>query len=345
MCGFCLLTSDGVEPEAVEAREALLRDLEGRHADIVDRCLEQRDWWLQQWSEGIQYLTCLLAQDVQEAVNELDSIVAYLACLRAGFPVILVAEGQGASSTIVRTYEPNVVFRRDAGEFRASLASSKPAAMHPELAVLLSYAKMTLYEDVLRTELPDRAYLTADLLKYFPRPLRRRYAGVIENHRLRREITATWIANSVVNRGLAVFVSELQGETGAALDEVLLAYATVRDSFGLLRAWAAIENLPASVAGALQTRLFVAVRDVAVRGTRWFIAQGGRPFRMRDTVARFRPAIETVMGGMASVIGDRHASEIEGFRAEIEGALPFGGTEIGDDDRRRATGFGRLHRE
>ena len=190
----------------------------------------------------------------------------------------------------------------------------------PELAVLLSYAKMTLYEDVLRTELPDRAYLTADLLKYFPRPLRRRYAGVIENHRLRREITATWIANSVVNRGLAVFVSELQGETGASLDEVLLAYATVRDSFGLLRAWAAIENLPTSVAGALQTRLFVAVRDVAVRGTRWFIAQGGRPFRMRETVARFRPAIETVMGGMALVIGDRHASEIEGFRAEIENA-------------------------
>jgi hypothetical protein len=61
-----------VEPEAVEAREALLRDLEGRHVDIVDRCLEQRDWWIQQWSEGIQYLTCLLAQDVQEAVNELD---------------------------------------------------------------------------------------------------------------------------------------------------------------------------------------------------------------------------------------------------------------------------------
>ena len=107
----------------------------------------------------------------------------------------------------------------------------------PELAVLLSYAKMTLYEDVLRTELPDRAYLTTDLLKYFPRPLRRRYAQPIEHHRLRREITATWLANSVVNRGLATFVSELEGETGASLEEVLLAYATVRDSFGLLRAW------------------------------------------------------------------------------------------------------------
>ena len=38
--------------------------------------------------------------------------------------------------------------------------------------MLLAYAKMTLYEDLLRTELPDRAYFAGDLAKYFPRPLR-----------------------------------------------------------------------------------------------------------------------------------------------------------------------------
>jgi acyl-CoA synthetase (AMP-forming)/AMP-acid ligase II len=80
---------------------------------------------------------------VVEAVNELDSIIAYLACLRAGFPVILVAEGQASQSAIVRTYEPNVIVRREAGGFRASLASSKPAAMHAELAVLLSTSGTT----------------------------------------------------------------------------------------------------------------------------------------------------------------------------------------------------------
>jgi glutamate dehydrogenase len=190
----------------------------------------------------------------------------------------------------------------------------------PELAVLLSYAKMTLYEDVLRTELPDRAYLQAGLTKYFPRPLRRRYADAIAQHRLRREITATLIANSVVNRGLAVFVSELEEETDASLEEVLLAYATVRDSFGLLRAWGSVESLPTTVPGDLQTRLLVAIRDVAVRGTRWFITQGARPFRMRDAVARFRPGIETVMTSLAAVIGPRQAAEIDGAQGEFESA-------------------------
>ena len=131
---------------------------------------------------------------------------------------------------------------------------------------------------------------------------------------------ATWIANSVVNRGLAVFVSELEDETGGRLEDVLLAYVTARDAFGLLQVWGAIEALPASVPGELQTRLFVAARDVAMRGTRWFITQGDRPFRMRDTVARFRPGIETLMGDLDGVIGPRHAAEMNAARAEYEAA-------------------------
>ena len=57
-----------------------------------------------------------------------------------------------------------------------------------------------------------------------------------------------------------------------------------------------------------------------MRGTRWFVTQGSRPFRMRDTVSRFRPGIETVMGSLDAVIGPRHAAEIDAARAEYEGA-------------------------
>jgi acyl-CoA synthetase (AMP-forming)/AMP-acid ligase II len=79
-----------------------------------------------------------------EAANELESIVAYLACLRAGYPVILVAEGQGSvTSGIGSTYQPNIIFHRQEAAFRASLASLEPAPMHRELAVLLSTSGTT----------------------------------------------------------------------------------------------------------------------------------------------------------------------------------------------------------
>jgi hypothetical protein len=108
--------------------------------------------------------------------------------------------------------------------------------------VLLAYAKMTLYEDLLASEVPDRGYIAGEVAKYFPRPLRRRFAGEIGRHRLKREIAATWVANSVVNRGLEVFVSELQDETGAGVEEIALAYVVARDAFALLPFWAAAER-------------------------------------------------------------------------------------------------------
>lgn len=79
-----------------------------------------------------------------EAVSEIGSIVAYLACLRAGWPVILVAEGQSSpNGRIASTYRPNLVVGPSGAEWVASLASPDPAPMHPELAVLLSTSGTT----------------------------------------------------------------------------------------------------------------------------------------------------------------------------------------------------------
>ena len=74
-----------------------------------------------------------------------------------------------------------------------------------ELAVLLSYAKIVLYDELLASDLPDDGYLADSLADYFPTPLRSKYRAVIDKHRLRREIVATVVTNELVNRvGLAL---------------------------------------------------------------------------------------------------------------------------------------------
>jgi acyl-CoA synthetase (AMP-forming)/AMP-acid ligase II len=102
----------------------------------ISRCAEGLRWQL---PDALPRPLVLL-----EASHELDSIVAYLACLRAGWPVILVAEGQASpTSGIASTYQPNIVLQRDGGQWKASLASAEPAAMHADLAVLLSTSGTT----------------------------------------------------------------------------------------------------------------------------------------------------------------------------------------------------------
>ncbi|RUQ58549.1 hypothetical protein EJ913_31355, partial [Azospirillum doebereinerae] len=78
----------------------------------------------------------------------------------------------------------------------------------PELAVLLAYAKITLYDDLLASDLPDDPAMAEDLLRYFPQALREGQRDAIGRHRLRREIVATQVTNSLVNRVGPTFVKE-----------------------------------------------------------------------------------------------------------------------------------------
>ena len=182
----------------------------------------------------------------------------------------------------------------------------------PEAAVLLAYAKTTLYDDLLRTGLPDREYFLVDIMKYFPRPLRRQYRDRIAGHRLRREIVATWLANSIVNRGLDVFMSELEDETGSSLDEIAMAYVVTRDSFALLGLWSAVESLGMDVPSDIQIAMLNEARNTLVRGTRWFVAHGAGAISLRETVARFRPAIATIMGDLEQLLAREQAIHLDG---------------------------------
>lgn len=58
------------------ARALVLRDLEStgvadaEAVSILEESVSQRQWWLEQWSAGRDYVTGLVAQDVQDGLLE-----------------------------------------------------------------------------------------------------------------------------------------------------------------------------------------------------------------------------------------------------------------------------------
>ncbi|MEZ5840052.1 MAG: NAD-glutamate dehydrogenase [Hyphomicrobiales bacterium] len=56
-----------------------------------------------------------------------------------------------------------------------------------ELGVLLAYAKLTLFDDLLRSSVPDDAYLGRELYRYFPARMHEEFASFIDGHQLRRK--------------------------------------------------------------------------------------------------------------------------------------------------------------
>ncbi|MEH6525457.1 MAG: NAD-glutamate dehydrogenase [Sneathiella sp.] len=139
----------------------------------------------------------------------------------------------------------------------------------PEMSVLLAYAKMTLYIDILETKLPDDTYYDSWLTEYFPPQLRKKYAAFISSHRLRREIITTIIVNQLVNRAGPTFVMQMTEETGSRPEEVARAFALVCDVFDLNSLWAGIEAQDNKISSDIQGRMIDVTQKLARRATLW----------------------------------------------------------------------------
>jgi acyl-coenzyme A synthetase/AMP-(fatty) acid ligase len=79
------------------------------------------------------------------AANDLDSLIAYLAALVGGHPLILLPEDKPAAlDSLVAAYDPDVILRPDGG--RTALEERRPGTkheLHPDLALLLSTSGST----------------------------------------------------------------------------------------------------------------------------------------------------------------------------------------------------------
>ena len=84
----------------------------------------------------------------------------------------------------------------------------------PERAVLLAYSKMWLFDELLASDLPEDPWVGTALARYFPSVLKEKFGSYIERHPLKREIVATHVLNSMVNRVGSTFVHRLMETTG-----------------------------------------------------------------------------------------------------------------------------------
>jgi glutamate dehydrogenase len=171
-----------------------------------------------------------------------------------------------------------------------------------EIGTLLALAKIALSDDIGRSSVPDDPYLARELFRYFPKAMRKRFAAEIESHRLRRDIIATQLANSLINRGGPTLLVAARDRTGASVAELTRAYAAVRDSFGLQELHADIDALDAKVSGALQLHLYAIVQDVLVDRLCWFTHNLPSDVGLEENVEHFRGDLQKLASVLPSLL-------------------------------------------
>jgi glutamate dehydrogenase len=181
----------------------------------------------------------------------------------------------------------------------------------PELAVLLAYAKLVLYEELLASDLPDDPQLVDDLVLYFPDELQTRFRDAIGRHRLRREIIATVVTNAMINRVRPTFAWQMSDETGKSPSDVARAFIIMRDSFDLRSLWSEIEALDNKLPAAVQLDMMVSVARLLERAILWLLRRDYEKLDVAAYVTELRPRIAAIQDQLVQILP---ASVLAGVR-------------------------------
>lgn len=144
------------------------------------------------------------------------------------------------------------------------IATRKTMALgltRPELSVLLAYAKMHIFEELVASKAPDDPSLERELSFYFPKATHK-FSTAMASHRLRREIVATRLSNEIVDTCGATFVNQLMEVSGASVPDISLSYEAARRILELRSFGAAVDALDNKVPADLQTDLYNTAVDL-----------------------------------------------------------------------------------
>jgi glutamate dehydrogenase len=207
----------------------------------------------------------------------------------------------------IRTLEGEGLLDRQVENLPTDAELAERKARHqgltrPELAVLLSYDKIKLFQQLLDSDVPEDPYLSKELVRYFPEPLHEKYAANMQRHRLKREIIATAVTNSTINRMGATFMLRMQEDTGQGPAAIAKAYTAAREILDARELWAQIELLDSKVAEGTQLDALMQVWSLLRHMTRWLLNRPGGTLDIAANVARYRDGVTALREALPEVL-------------------------------------------
>ncbi len=193
----------------------------------------------------------------------------------------------------------------------------------PELCVLMSYAKITFTRDLMASDIPENPDMEDWILNYFPDDLREKYETEIKRHRLAREIVATSMANSLVNRMGPTFLKSKMNKTGASAAEIAKAYIIVRDVFDLRSLWDALEGLDNMVPAEVQMKAMREIAQLSEHAVSWFLTRLGYDLKIGREIENFGNGVKTLGKNLGKLLSPEIKKSVEQrTQAEINNGLP-----------------------
>jgi len=219
------------------------------------------------------------------------------------------------------------------------LAQAGKGLTRPELAVLLAYGKIDLFDELIAGPGPDDPYFAATLSGYFPEGLAA-FGDAMRRHRLRREIIATVVGNDLVNLCGPTFPSRLRDAVRCDAAALMTGFAAAKAILRFDDAWSAVSALDGQAPAAVQTRLYLELAGVLRGETFWMaqraagrglvgLAAGGAPTAasppsVQSLIDAYRPGADALREDLVGVLS---SFEQKALARRVRGLVKDGAPE------------------
>ena len=188
----------------------------------------------------------------------------------------------------------------------------KKGLTRPELGILTSYCKIRLFNELLDGEFIDDVTLHDNwLINYFPTDIQKKYEDKILSHQLKRQIIATDLAGSLVNRMGFAFTKIKKDKLGCSAQDVARAYVIVKDVCNLGELWDAIEALDNKVDASLQYDLLIDITRFTDRLMGWFLTHPDAKTDICKVVDLYRDGLNKIKSNVSKIVPKGMKSEID----------------------------------
>src|SRR5690606_1738988 len=158
---------------------------------------------------------------------------------------------------------------------------------------------------------PEDPFFEESLIRYFPAPLAK-FEADMKNHRLRREIIATVLANEIVNMCGPTFPDRLRAAAECDTTSMTVAFEAARRIFRLDEAWDAVSGLDLEIPAEAQIALYQEIAVVLRRQTFWLARRAARQeTSVGGLIAKYRPAADALRQAGGDVLSRFEQGRLE----------------------------------
>lgn len=166
--------------------------------------------------------------------------------------------------------------------------------VRPELAVLMSYAKMELKQSLCVSEITQDPFYADYLRASFPSVIGEKHHDALLQHQLRGEIIAMELANEMIHFMGANFAYRIRDESGADIVDIARSYSIASEVFMQKQLYTQIAALDNQVESAIQLEMLSQLRRYVRRATLWFLRRRDKQVSLQQNCEHYLDVIQQI---------------------------------------------------